>query len=204
MKIKNIIFDFGGVLIDWDPRYLYESVFPDKAEMEIFLKNICSPAWNLKQDAGYPLSAATKELQTRYPMYHDAIEMFYKDWIRMVRGEIIENTSLLKPLKIKYRLFGLSNWSAETFPLVYDRYSFFSDFEGIVISGQEKMLKPDKGIYELLLNRYGLKANESLFIDDSINNIITAKEMGLSTIHLDGNASLKEQLLKYRAIRSSS
>jgi 2-haloacid dehalogenase len=196
MSIKNVIFDFGGVLIDWNPKYLYENVFKDKSEMEFFLKNICTPQWNLKQDAGYSLSEATKELQIQYPRYRNEIEMFYRDWERMLGGEIIENTRLIKPLKTKYRLFGLTNWSAVTFPVAFERYSFFKDLEGIVVSGKEKMVKPDKEIYELILTRYGLKANESLFIDDNLNNIITAKEMGFFTIHIDGELSLNEQLIK--------
>jgi 2-haloacid dehalogenase len=196
MKIKNIIFDFGGVLIDWNPKYLYENVFTDKSEMEFFLRNICSPEWNLKQDAGFSLSEATKELQIQYPKYSNEIEMFYKEWAKMLGREISENTSLIKLLKEKYELFGLTNWSAETFPVAYNKYPFFKELEGIVVSGKEKMVKPDKRIYELLLNRYNLKANESLFIDDNLNNIITAKEIGFFTIHIDDTISLKEQLIE--------
>ncbi|MCK9219209.1 MAG: HAD family phosphatase [Bacteroidales bacterium] len=194
--IKNIVFDFGGVLIDWDPRYLYEKVFSNKSEMDFFLKNICSPQWNLKQDAGNSLSDATKELQLQYPGYSKEIEMYYNDWSDMIGGEIIENVNLVKPLKTRYRIFGLSNWSAETFPIVRNRYSFFKDFEGIVISGQEKLVKPDMEIFKVLLNRYQLQANESLFIDDSLNNINTAKEMRFVTLHLTDDLDLKEQLQK--------
>lgn len=194
--IKNIIFDFGGVLIDWNPVYLYNNVFSDKSEMAFFLSSICTSEWNLRQDAGCSLYIATKELQTKHPEYNNEIEMFYKDWESMIGGEIFENTTLLKPLKAKYRLFGLSNWSAETFPIVYNNFSFFRDLEGIVISGQEKMVKPDKEIYELLLNRYKVDAKESLFIDDNLNNILAAKEMGFSTIHMNENVHLKEDLEK--------
>jgi 2-haloacid dehalogenase len=140
---------------------------------------------------------ATKELQTKHPEYSDKIELFYKDWIKMIGGEISENTRLLKQLKTKYRLFGLSNWSAETFPRVFGQFLFLNDLEGIVLSGKEKMLKPDKDIYEVLLNRYSLKADESLFIDDSINNIITAKEIGFSTIHINDNINLNDELIKF-------
>ena len=114
----------------------------------------------------------------------------------MIGGEIIENTRLLKPLKVKYRLFGLTNWSAEAFPVVYEKYPFFKNFEGIIVSGKEKMVKPNKNIYELLLNRYQLLAEESLFIDDSFNNIETARELGFATIHINGSSNLEEQLLK--------
>jgi 2-haloacid dehalogenase len=197
MAIKNIVFDFGGVLIDWNPRYFYKNVFRDKSEMEFFLKDICGHEWVQKQDAGYSFSEATKELQNQYPEYRSEIEMYHRNWEMMLKGEIIENTKLLKPLKTRYRLFGLTNWSAEEFPIVFDRNPFFKIFEGIVISGKEKKVKPNKDIYELLLNRYRLLVDESLFIDDNFNNIETAKELGFFTIHVNGNQSLKEQLIKF-------
>ena len=196
MAIKNIVFDFGGVLIDWNPRYFYKNVFRDQSEMEFFLKDICGPHWNLKTDAGYSFSEATKELQEQHPEYRREIEMYHKNWEIMIGGEIIEHTSLLEILKKKYRLFGLTNWSAEAFPVVFEKYPFFKNFEGIIVSGQEKRVKPNRDIYELLLSRYGLLADESLFIDDSSGNIETAKELGFFTIHLNGNQTLKEQLLK--------
>lgn len=195
MIIKNIIFDFGGVLIDWNPRYFYKSVFKDPSEMEYFLKDICGPQWNMKQDSGYPITEATKELQELYPDYHNEIGMYHRNWDTMMGGEITENTKLLKVLKTKYRLFGLTNWSAEYFPIVFERYPFFKNFEGIVVSGQEKMVKPEKEIYELLLSRYQILSNESLFIDDNLGNIEAAKELGFFTIHLNNGLILEEQLI---------
>ena len=197
MTIKNIVFDFGGVLIDWNPRYFYRDIFKVKSEMEFFLRDICGQDWIMKQDAGYSFSEATKELQNQHPEYSSEIDMYHKNWEIMIGGEIFENTKLLKTLKTKYRLFGLTNWSAEAFPIVYHRYSFFKTFEGIVVSGQEKMVKPNKDIYKLLLDRYRLLAVESLFIDDNINNIGMAKELGFFTIHVNGNQTLEEQLLKF-------
>jgi 2-haloacid dehalogenase len=196
MAIKNIVFDFGGVLIDWNPRYFYKNVFRDQSEMEIFLREICNSQWNVKTDAGLSFSEATKELQNQHPEYSSEIEMYHRNWEKMISGEIIENTSLLEILKTKYRLFGLTNWSAEAFPVAFKKYPFFEKFEGIIVSGQEKKVKPNKDIYELLLTRYGLLASESLFIDDNFANIETAKELGFFTIHLNGNQTLKEQLLK--------
>ncbi|MTI32089.1 HAD family hydrolase [Xanthovirga aplysinae] len=193
MSIKNIIFDFGGVLIDWNPRYLYEKVFQEKAEMDFFLKNICNQEWNVKQDAGRLLSEATVELQKQYPKYKTEIQRYYDDWLLMLGGEISENVKLIKPLKLKYKLFGLTNWSAETFPIALNRYSFFRDLDGMVVSGNEKMIKPDKSIYELLLKRYHLQANESLFIDDNFENIVAARELGFQTIHFREGSVLEEQ-----------
>ena len=195
MPIKNIIFDFGGVLIDWNPRYFYKDVFSDTKEMEYFLSDVWSPQWNMKHDAGFPFSEITHELQELHPKYRNEIEMYQHNWEVMIKGEISENTKLLNPLKSKYRLFGLTNWSVEAFPIIYHKYEFFKVFEGIVVSGEEKVVKPGKEIYQLLMNRYGLLANESLFIDDSLKNIETANELGFSTIHINGAQSLKEHLI---------
>jgi len=195
MSIKNVVFDFGGVLIDWNPRHLYENVFTDKSEMEFFLQNVCSFEWNLKQDAGRPLSEGTEELQRQFPNYKREIDMYYKDWPKMLGGEIFENTRLIKPLKAKYRLFGLSNWSKETYPIAYKKYPIFEQLEGIVLSGQEKKIKPDKDIYNILLKRYHLKASESLFIDDNMANVVAAIEIGFSGIHLGDGIRLEEKLI---------
>jgi len=195
MAIKNIIFDFGGVLIDWNPRYFYKDVFTDIKEMEYFLSEVWSPQWNMKHDAGYSFSEITHELQELHPKYRNEIEMYQQNWQKMIKGEISENTELLNTLKSKYRLFGLTNWSAEAFPVIYPKYEFFKVFEGIVVSGEEKLVKPGKEIYQLLLNRYDLLETESLFIDDSLKNIETANELGFSTIHINGTQNLKELLI---------
>ncbi len=194
MGIKNVIFDFGGVLIDWNPYYLYENTIQDKEELDFFLSNVCNSEWNLKQDAGRSFNEAIKELINRFPQYENEIKMYYSDWITMIGGEIEENTSLLKGLKNNFRLFGLTNWSAETFPLVYDQYPFFEEFEGIVVSGKEKLVKPDERIYKVLLNRYRLKACESLFIDDSQDNIDAAGNLGFETIFLYEGVNLSDRL----------
>ncbi|MDM8159955.1 HAD family phosphatase [Labilibaculum sp. K2S] len=194
MKIKNIIFDFGGVLIDWNPRYLYRNVFQDEVEMEYFLKEVCSTEWNIQQDAGRSLDEATEELVKKFPQYEKEIRNYYSDWAKMIRGAIEENAALIKDLKDKYRLFGLTNWSAETFPIVFDQYSFFKELEGIVVSGTEKIIKPDARIYQLLLTRYGLTANESLFIDDNQENIDAANRLGFNTIPLLKGVNLKDEL----------
>lgn len=196
MKIKNIIFDFGGVLIDWNPRYLYQNIFHDEKEMEFFLREICSPEWNLQQDAGRSCKKATEELILKFPKYKNEIEQYYNRWTEMIGGEIIENVSLIGYLKDKYRLFGLTNWSLETFSIVYDKYPFFKELEGIVVSGKEKIVKPDLKIYNLLLTKYGLSANESLFIDDNKENIIAANKIGLRTIHLKTGTILKNEFQK--------
>ncbi len=196
MKIENIVFDFGGVLLDWNPRYLYEALFEDQQEMEYFLSNVCSDSWNVQQDAGRSLVVATKELQKEFPEYKSMIQRFYDDWEVMLKGDIPENTMLINQLKKQnYNLYGLTNWSGETFPIALNKYSFRAEFEGIVVSGDEKMIKPDKEIYLLLLNRYGLNAEESIFIDDNIKNINTAKELGFKTIHLNDDVNLEQRFM---------
>ena len=196
MNIKNIIFDFGGVLIDWNPRYLYRNLFQDEIEMEYFLEKICSPEWNLKQDAGRSFKEATKELVIKFPQHENEIKSYYSNWTKMIGGTIKENVDLVEDLKDKYRLFGLTNWSAETFPKIFNQYYFFKEFEGIVVSGTEKLVKPDAGIYKLLLTRYKLIANESLFIDDNQENINAANKLGFKTIHLTETVNLKNELKK--------
>lgn len=196
MKIKNIIFDFGGVLLDWNPRYLYQQIFQDEKEMEFFLREICSPKWNLQQDGGRTCKEATEELILKFPKYKNEIELYYNRWGEMIGGEITENTSLIGYLKNKYRIFGLTNWSSETFPIVYNKYPFFKELEGIVVSGKEKIVKPNVKIYNLLLKKYGLSANESLFIDDNKENIIAANKIGFHTIHLKTGTILKNEIQK--------
>ena len=197
MGIKNIIFDLGGVLIDWNPRYFYRNVFHNEVEMEFFLEKICSPEWNLKQDAGRSFEEATYELSNKFPQYEKEIKDYYSNWTKMIGGIIEENVALLEDLKDKYRLFALTNWSAETFPKVFNQYPFFKEFEGIVVSGTEKIVKPNTQIYQLLLSRYGLMANESLFIDDNLENINAADKLGFKTIHLEKNVNLKSDLQKF-------
>lgn len=194
MKIKNIVYDFGGVLMDWNPRYLYQNIFRDQVEMEYFLSEVCSLEWNSQVDAGRSFSTIIKELIAIHPKYKKEIELYQSHWIDMVGGSIAENVLTIDKLKGKHRLFGLTNWSAETFPLVYEKYSFFKELEGIVVSGEEKIIKPDARIYQILLDRYKLKAPECLFIDDNKDNIIAAKKIGFQCIYLSEEVDLMKEL----------
>lgn len=198
-QLKNIVFDFGGVLIDWNPVYLYRNVFETEEEMNYFLENICRYDWNILQDAGRPLAEGTRLLQEKHPGYRDQIALYYGRWEEMLGGIIEENTRLIKPLKQKYNVYGLTNWSAETIPLAMKRYDFFADLDGMVVSGEEKIVKPDQALYRILLERYDLKAEESLFIDDNAANIETARQMGFQVVHLTCDLNL-EQWLKNASI----
>lgn len=194
MNIKNIIFDFGGVLVDWNPRYLYREHFTNEAEMEWFLKNICTEAWNIQQDAGRSLSEGTALLQKQFPEHHERIGLFYGEWEKMLKDAIPGTVEILYKLRPNYQLYGLTNWSAETIDIAYRRFSFFKEFDGIVVSGVEKMIKPEHRFYQLLLERYGINAAESVFIDDNENNIIAAKELGLHAIHFKNPEQLQSEL----------
>lgn len=193
--IKNIIFDFGGVLLDWNPRYLYKSYFNNDEEMEHFLADICNGEWNIKQDAGRPFAEAVKELQAKFPEYAEAIQMYDDDWEKMLKCELPESIDLLKELKsMGYGIYGLTNWSAEKIGYAFANYSFFSLFDGIVVSGVEKVVKPDRKIYEILLERYSLKPGECVFIDDNQDNVDMAKVLGINAIRFDNIGNVKEHL----------
>ncbi len=192
--LKNIIFDFGGVLIDWNPVYLYRKVFETDGEMNYFLEHVCRYDWNLLQDEGRSLAEGTRILQEKHPEYAEEISMYYGRWIEMLGSAYEENRKLIKPLKEKYRVYGLTNWSAETLPLAMDKFDFFQDLDGMVVSGEEKMVKPDRRLYEVLLDRYALRAAESLFIDDNLANIEAARELGFRTVHYTGGMNLEAWL----------
>lgn len=194
MDIKNIVFDIGGVLVDSNPRYLYKDYFKDDRDMEYFLKNICSHEWNLEQDKGRSLSEGTLILQNKFPEFHSLIQIFYDKYEKMLKSDIPETVSILKKLKAKYKIYGLTNWSAETFKIAWEKFPFFKEFDGIVVSGQERILKPDKRIYYRLLDRYNLKVENIIYIDDNIDNIRAAEEIGMVSILFENARKLDNEL----------
>ena len=195
MNIKNIIFDFGGVVMDWDPRYFFRDYFNDDEKMEYFLGNIATNEWNAEQDRGRSVAEANALLIAKHPEWEKEILAYYENWHIMLRSDIPENVSVLQRLKGKYELFGLTNWSAEFFPYALANYEFFNVFEGkIVVSGEEKLIKPNPKIWEVLLDRYQIKAEESVFIDDNFHNIETAKSLDFITVHVNENMNLETEL----------
>jgi 2-haloacid dehalogenase len=195
-KEPVFIFDLGGVLIDWNPRYLYRKIFKDDEQgMEYFLKHVCSPEWNVQQDAGRLFKEGTEELIAAYPEHRECIEAYFSRWPEMVADALWDSVAILKALKDKdYSLHALSNWSAETFPLVSHRFEFLGWFETILLSGAEKLVKPDPGIFELMLKRIGREAEECIFIDDTKANIATAHELGFCAIPFASPGQLKAEL----------
>jgi 2-haloacid dehalogenase len=184
MKIDTIIFDLGGVLIDWNPEYVFLKEFNgDKVKMEWFFNNICTSEWNEEQDKGKLIKIATEERIKLFPEYKKLIRMFYGRWKEMLRGEISETVKILKKLKNQnYRLIALTNWGSETFPVALERFEFLKLFEGIVVSGQIKMLKPFKEIYEYTLSKYNLNPANCIFIDDRLSNVEGAIKCGINGI----------------------
>ena len=200
MKVENVIFDFGGVLVNWNPRYLYRDYFQDESAMENFLHTVCTDEWNVEQDRGRTLAEGTRLLQDKFPEFHALIQLYYDQWEVMLHGDIPETVSLLYQLKEKYNIYGLTNWSAETITIAYERFAFFKEFDGIVVSGEEKLIKPDQKLYHLLLDRYNLKAENTIFIDDNLKNIKAAEELGMIAIHFKSSGQLETELQSIGAI----
>jgi 2-haloacid dehalogenase len=197
--ITTIIFDLGAVLIDWHPKHLYRKLFADQAEIDSFLANICTPAWNEEQDAGRSIKDGTKILIAQYPEHEANIRAFYGRWDEMLNGTISGMMDILEELKKsrKYKLYALSNWSAETWPIALSNYSFLNWFDGLVISGLEGIRKPDPGFYQLLLDRYNIDPAAALFIDDNYRNVLAARQMGIASIHFSSAEELKKELAQY-------
>jgi len=202
-NIDTIIFDLGGVLIDWNPEYVYLDVFNgDREKMNWFFDNICTNDWNENQDAGYPLAKATEERVALFPEHEDLIRMFYGRWEEMLGDAIVETVEILKQLvdSDKYKVVALTNWSHETFPVALRKFDFLHWFEGIVVSGEEKTRKPFNDIYELTLHRFNIKAENALFIDDNLRNVDAAKNLGINAIQFKTPLNLKEQLEDFNII----
>jgi len=195
-SFNTIIFDLGGVLIDWNPRYVYRKIFKTEEEVEWFLENVATSEWNENQDAGYPLHKATEELIAKHPKWEPEIKAYYGRWLEMLGEQIHETVEILHKLKQagKYELYALTNWSAETFPHALERFEFFKLFDGIVVSGAEKMRKPSAEFYKILLDRYHIDPTTTIFIDDSLRNIKGAEAVGITGVHFHNPSQAKEEL----------
>lgn len=199
-KIDTIIFDLGGVLIDWNPEYVYLNEFNgDREKMQWFFDNICTNDWNENQDAGYPMAKATEERIAIFPEYEALIRMFYGRWIDML-GEAITGTVNILESFIKsnnYKVVALTNWSNETFPIALDKFEFLHWFEGIIVSGEEKTRKPFDAIYNMTLERFNITAENAIFIDDNLRNIEAANALGINGIQFKSPEQLIQQLKNY-------
>lgn len=196
-NINTIIFDLGGVLIDWSPEYVYLKEFRgDRVKMDWFLNHVCAWDWNVNQDAGYSLEKATQERIAMFPEYEKLIKMYYGRWEEML-GFTHEGTlNILKQLidNPDYRVLALTNWSGETFPIALKKFPWLQWFEGILVSGDEGTRKPFRDIYDLMLDRYEIKSSEAIFIDDSLKNIQGCEVAGIAGIHFTDAKTLAVQL----------
>lgn len=195
-KIDTVVFDLGGVLIDWNPRYLYRKIFKTEDEITWFLENVCTPEWNDLQDAGRSFEEATEILVKDFPDYEPAIRAWYGRWEETIQGAIPETVNVLSEVRDskKYRLYALTNWSEQTFPWALKTFDFLHWFDGIVVSGVEKTRKPFPEFYQILFDRHRVNPESALFIDDNIKNIEGARKVGLSTVHFQTPEKLRMEL----------
>ena len=193
--MKDIVFDLGAVLIDWNPRYLYRKIFADEKETERFLTEVCPMSWNVEMDGGKPFVQGCQERTKLFPQYAAQINAYDTRWAEMLGGAIEGTVQILRELKQKgHRVYALSNWSAEKFPLAKAKFPFLNEFDGLVISGKEKCVKPQPKIFQMLLSRYHLQAQNCIFIDDNPDNIKGAQTLGFDTVLFTSPENLRAAL----------
>ena len=197
MNISNIIFDLGGVLIDWNPDYMYKKIIQDENQRKWFLENICTSDWNEAQDGGRSINEANELLIKSFPEYKELILAYYARWEEMLNGSIKGTVEILRTLKSqqKHGIYALTNWSAETFPRALELFDFLHWFDGRVVSGEEKTRKPFKEIYDIIINRFDLIPTETVFIDDNPRNIQAAQSLGIISIHFQSPEQLRKELI---------
>jgi 2-haloacid dehalogenase len=196
-RIDTVIFDLGNVLIGWDPRRLYRQLIDDEAQMEWFLREVCNSEWNEQQDAGRPWAEGTALLRARFPEHAELIDAYHLRWKETLVGPIDGSVAILAELKARgVRLLALTNWSQETFPIARQLYPFLQWFEGIVVSGEECLVKPDSRIYQRLLERYAVDPTAALYIDDSARNVAAAEALGMHGWWFRDPAGLRERLVE--------
>ena len=197
-QIKTIIFDLGGVLIDWNPLYVFNTLIPDAEKRQFFFEKVCTMEWNEEQDAGRTIAEANAIKIAEFPEWEAEIRAYYGRWTEMLGGTIESTVAILRKAirSPKYKVYALTNWSGETFPIAkkIERFEFLHWFEGVVVSGDEKTRKPFPKIYEILLERYQVNPSEAVFIDDNFKNILAARELGIHAIHFKSPEQLVIEL----------
>ena len=197
-KPGTVVFDIGNVLLDWDPRFLYRTIFADEEEMEWFLAHVCTPEWNLEQDRGRSMAEAVAERIALFPEHEAAIRAFDVRWTETVSGSIPGSVALLERLRTAHIPdYAITNFSHEKFAVATARFPFLAAFRGTIVSGAERLLKPDPAIYRLLLDRYGLQAEDCVFIDDSPANVAGARAVGMHALHFTGPVTLGDDLRRF-------
>ena len=201
-NFNTVIFDLGGVLIDWDPRKVYRTIFKTEKEIDWFFENICTSDWNENQDAGYPIAKATEDLIAKHPEWEKEISAFYGRWVEMLGGPIQETVDLFKTMKQNpsLKFYALTNWSAETFPIAIERFDFLNWFDARMVSGEEKTRKPFIDFYQKLLDKYSIDPAEAVFIDDNLRNVKAGESLGIKSIHFTDPKDLKEKLTELKLL----
>ena len=201
MPTKAVVFDLGGVLIDWDPRYLYRKLLDDEAAVEEFLATVCTPEWNAEQDRGRPFAEGVAELAERHPEHAADIAAYHERWPEMLAGEVPGSVEVLADLRAAgVPLYALTNWAAETFAITRERFEFLDWFCGLLVSGEEGMTKPDPAIFRLLLDRFGLDPAAAVFVDDSEANVAAARGLGIDAVRFTGPERLRRELSARRML----
>jgi 2-haloacid dehalogenase len=194
-QISAVVFDLGGVLIDWNPRYLYQHLFADPIEMEDFLARVCTDDWHREHDLGAGIRESCERLASLHPDYRDMIMAWADRGEEMAAGQIDQTVGVLAELKSAgMPCYGLSNMEPEVFPVRYARFPFMKWFDGCVISGIEGVAKPDQRIFEILLHRYGIEAASAVFVDGSARNVEAARALGISGVHYASASQLRHEL----------
>ncbi len=204
MQRTTVIFDFGGVLIDWNPRHLYRKLFAgDEAAMEDFLATVCNSAWNIQQDGGRPIAEATRLLTLAHPHHAELIAAFYGRFDEMMPGPIEGTVAILAELRERgVPLYGLTNFSAETYPRTLARFPFIGWLRGVIVSGEHGVVKPDPAIYRLLVDRFGIDPLSAVFIDDVKRNAEGAEAVGIKGIHFTDPDELRAELVGLALLNS--
>jgi 2-haloacid dehalogenase len=178
---STVVFDLGGVLVDWDPRYLFRQLLPDDASVEAFLADVCSPEWNAAQDAGRSWAEAVREASERFPEHAELVAAYDERWWETIGGQIDGTVEVLDELRRRgVGLYAITNWSAEKFDLTFPRFDWLAWFDGIVVSGYERIVKPDPRIFQLLVDRHGVDPRAAVYVDDVPANVEAARAIGMT------------------------
>ncbi|GAB5535946.1 MAG: HAD-IA family hydrolase [Rubricoccaceae bacterium] len=205
MSPTTLVFDLGGVLIDWDPRRAYRQLGGTEAEIDHFLEHVATSEWNHQFDAGRPFVEGIAERKQLFPEHAEWLDAWWSKWPDMLVGSIQETVNLLAEVRqLDIPLYALTNWSAETFPIARERFEFLSWFDGIVVSGEVELAKPDPAIFHRLISDFSIVPAESVFIDDTLPNVEIARQLGFTAIHFTTPAALRTKLTDLGVLASSN
>jgi 2-haloacid dehalogenase len=193
--IDTVVFDIGNVLIPWNPRWLFSKMLTDEEALDRFLDEVDFAAWNAQHDRGQSFAQGIAEHGARFPHYRHLLQAYFDRWEECIAAPLEESVALTRKLRASgYRTLALTNFSAETFPRALRLNPFLHEFEGILVSGEEKVMKPDPAIYRLLCERYSVAPRQSVFIDDSLPNVEGARRIGMHALHFRSTDELLEDL----------